>query len=65
MSGVGAKLVRHERAVRDDLQPLGHGGGDLEDRLEVGLVEARERTPRICGLELREGHRAVTSGGAV
>ena len=45
------------RAVRQRHDALGHHEGDAEDRLEVGLVPARERAAGVGRLELRRRDR--------
>ena len=42
-------------SVRDRRQALGDVEGDAEDRLELGLVPARERAPAVGRLHLRGG----------
>ena len=51
------------RAIREGRQPCRHVEGDREDRLAVGLVEAREGSAGVGGLELGGGYGARDAFG--
>ena len=59
LAPVAQRLFPDHRAIRDRGEMLGHHQRDAEDRLEGGLVPAREGPPRVRGLELggRDGVR--------
>ncbi len=59
---VGEFLAVDLRTVREREQPVGDDESDREGRLELGLVEARERGAGVRRLELGRGEDAVGAG---